>query len=111
MELNKKKQKLMDKNGAIKECIVFYLELGNKVLVPDDLPELSEKMSQQLDVKEGDFQSPIFLSGRAPIWAHTALIQVLRPGSISGTFDPKWGFVVASSLYPQYQVGDIFHYV
>ena len=106
MRFIKSNPTLKTDQGAEWECTVIEFELQeSEILTPDRLPEIAAQLREEIEV--GIYRSPIFLSGRGPIWLYLCLTHELHPGHSVGGFDPRIGYIVCVSHSPQLKVGTI----
>lgn len=75
-------------------------ELPNAI-EPSQLPEIL-KLAPQIDARKG-----VIISGRGPIWLHSALAHHYHPSRWVAHFDPRIGAVVVQSHDLKLKVGDV----
>lgn len=76
-------------------------ELPNAIEL-SELPEIL-KLAPSIDARKG-----VIISGRGPIWLHSALAHHYHPTRWVAHYDPRvGGAVVVQSHDPRYRVGDV----
>jgi len=68
---------------------------------PEDLP-LILSAAPVIDASKG-----VVLSGRAPVWLHSALAHKYHPSAWIAHYDPRLGAVVIETHTPDRKVGEV----
>jgi len=79
---------------------------GNGVITPEELSELLEEVKSET----GDryFGKGVIISGRLPVWVHSAIAHLFHASKFVAHFDPRFkGGVVVASHDPEYRVGQV----
>ncbi len=75
-------------------------ELPNAIS-PDQLEQILE-LAPKIDARKG-----VIISGRGPIWLHSALAHHYHPTRWVAHFDPRVGTVVVQSHDTKLKIGDV----
>ncbi len=68
---------------------------GNGLIAPDELEELIGVVTKTVNNKY--FGKGVIISGRLPVWAHSALAHTFHGAKWVGHFDPRIGAVVTAT--------------
>ncbi len=75
------------------------------IIEPSDLPKLLAITEHKVGLKH--FGKGVIISGRLPIWAHSALAHLFHSAKFVAHFDPRIGAVVVQSHSTDYKIGQI----
>jgi CRISPR-associated protein Csx3 len=78
---------------------------GNGLITPEELEELVTKVSDTVGNRY--FGKGVIISGRLPIWAHSALAHAFHGSKWVAHFDPRLGAVVSATHDPGVSVGTV----
>ena len=79
---------------------------GNGLITPEELEELVNTAEKTVGTKY--FGKGVVISGRMPVWAHSALAHAFHPAQWVAHFDPRLGGgVVVQSHSPDVRVGQV----
>lgn len=68
-------------------------------------PEFSEAV-EGIE-KELPGPTPVFFSGRGPVWGYGMLIHAAHPTPATGTYDPRLGFIVVATHDVRFPRGSV----
>ncbi|HDI51834.1 MAG TPA: hypothetical protein ENF45_04320 [Bacteroidetes bacterium] len=78
----------------------------NGIIEVAELPELLRVVREAVGTKY--YGKGVVISGRLPIWAHSAIAHILHPARFIAHFDPRLkGGVIVATHDPRYNIGQI----
>jgi len=86
------------------EFVIIHVDVEG-VITPEELPQLIEKLIEEVGNKY--MGKGVIISGRMPVWAHSAIAHEFHPCRWVAHFDPRIGAVVVESHTPQVKVGQV----
>ena len=88
------------------EFVFVDVRIGeNGIMSPEELPELVRVVES---VGNRYFGKGVVISGRLPIWAHSALAHLFHPAKFVAHFDPRLkGGVIVATHSPEYKLGQV----
>jgi len=88
-----------------KEYLLIDIGL-NGVMKPEEIGELVLLVENTVNNKY--FGKGVVISGRLPIWAHSALAHLFHPARFIAHYDPRLrGAVIVATHSPDYKIGEV----
>ena len=89
------------------EFVFVDIKIGeNGIVTNNELPELLRIVEKEVGTKY--FGKGVIISGRLPVWAHSAIAHLFHPAKFVAHFDPRLkGGVIVASHSPEYKIGQV----